>query len=356
MTANNAIEIAGRKIGEGHPCYVIAELSANHSQDKGAALALVRAAAEAGADAIKLQTYRADTITLDCDAPCFRIGEGTAWEGRRLYDLYEEAHTPWEWHGELFAASAALGLPCFSSPFDATAVDFLESIDCPAYKIASFEIVDHALILKAASTGKPLIISTGMASEAEVAEAVGVAREAGAGGIALLKCVSAYPAPEEDMNLRTIPYLSSRFACPAGLSDHTLGILVPVTSVALGGCIIEKHLTMRRSDGGPDSHFSLEPEEFAEMVAGIRIAEKSAGSPTFDLTDSQRPSSQFRRSLFAAQDIAAGELFTETNIRSVRPGNGLPPKHLPEVLGLHATTDIAFGTPLAWEHVSGRSV
>jgi pseudaminic acid synthase len=346
------IHIAGRRIGLGAPCYLIAELSANHGQRIETALQLIAAAADAGADAIKLQTYRADTITLDCDGPYFRIGEGTAWSGRRFYDLYDEAHTPWDWHAELFAAARKHDLACFSSPFDDSAVDFLESLDCPAYKIASFEIVDHGLIRKSAATGKPLIISTGMASEREVEEAVQVAREAGAAGVALLKCVSAYPAPPEEMNLRTIPHLQERFGCPAGLSDHTLGIAVPVTAAALGACIIEKHLVLRRADGGPDSHFSLEPDEFRQLVECVRTAEQSLGSPNFDLTESQRPSSQFRRSIFVAKPIAAGEMFTPENLRSVRPGHGLPPKHLPEILGRRAACDLTLGTPLEWNHIA----
>lgn len=343
--------IAGRCIGNGAPAYIIAELSANHGQQLSAAIELIEAAAKAGADAIKLQTYRPDTITLDCDAPPFQIGEGTAWKGRRLYDLYQEAHTPWQWHPELFAAAASHGLACFSSPFDDTAVEFLESLDCPAYKIASFEIVDHGLIRKAAATGKPLILSTGMATESEVEEAVFAAREAGNGALALLKCVSAYPAPPSEMNLRTIPYLAQRFSCVTGLSDHTLGFVVPVTAVALGGAIIEKHLTLRRSDGGPDSHFSLEPDEFRQMVESVRIAEQAVGEPSFELTDSQRPSIQFRRSLFASKTIRSGETFTRENVRSVRPGDGLPPKHLDEILGKTASRDLAFGTPLRWEDV-----
>lgn len=344
--------IAGRRIGKGSPAYIIAELSANHGQKLSAALELIEAAADAGADAIKLQTYRADTITLDCDAPPFQIGEGTVWKGRRLYDLYEEAHTPWEWHAELFAAAAARGLACFSSPFDDTAVDFLETLDCPAYKIASFEIVDHGLIKKAAATGKPLIMSTGMASEEEVAEAVEVALKGGAGGLALLKCVSAYPAPPEEMNLRTIAYLSEKFSCISGLSDHTLGTAVPVTAVALGGKIIEKHLTMRRADGGPDAHFSLEPAEFAQMVDAVRVAERAVGTTSFELTDSQRASTQFRRSLFVCQTVRQGERFTRENVRSVRPGDGLPPKYLEEILGRKAAQDLEPGQPLRWEYLS----
>jgi pseudaminic acid synthase len=354
MKTHPDFQIAGRAIGNGAPCYIIAELSANHGGKLSSAIALIEAAAAAGADAVKLQTYRADTITLDCDGPCFRIGEGTVWTGRRLFDLYDEAHTPWDWHPALFAAAEKHGIACFSSPFDDTAVDFLEMLNCPAYKIASFEIVDHGLIRKAAATGKPLIISTGMASGGEVAEAVEIARAAGAGGIALLKCVSAYPAPPEEMNLRTIAYLSQKFDCPAGLSDHTLGIPVAITAIALGGCIIEKHLTMRRADGGPDAHFSLEPNEFKQMVEGIRIAEQALGVPSFELTDSQRPSSQFRRSLFVAKPIAAGDMLTTENIRSVRPGNGLPPKHLDEILGRLAACDLATGTPLHWNHLANE--
>jgi len=352
MSQSPFINIAGRKIGTGHPCYIIAELSANHGHRLSAALELITAAADAGANAIKLQTYRPDTITLDSDEPWFRIGKGTAWAGQRLYDLYQDAHTPWEWHAELFAAAHARGLACFSSPFDNTAVDFLEGLQSPAYKIASFEIVDHGLIRKAAATGKPLIISTGMASEVEVEEAVGVAKKYGSGELALLKCVSAYPAPPEEMNLRTIPYLAQRFGCPSGLSDHTLGITVPITSVALGGSIIEKHLTMRRADGGPDSHFSLEPGEFRAMVEGVRISEQAVGSACFDLTPSQTASSQFRRSLFVAQNIAEGEVFTELNVRSVRPGDGLPPKHLNAILGKRATCALSHGMPLRWDHVA----
>jgi N-acetylneuraminate synthase len=351
MSISPSITIAGRKIGTGQPCFIIAELSANHGHKLSAALELIDAAADAGADAIKLQTYTADTLTLDSDAPYFQIRKGTAWAGLRLYDLYKEAYTPWEWHAELFAAAHKRGLVCFSSPFDSTAVDFLEGLGCPAYKIASFEVVDHGLIRKAAKTGRPLIISTGMASEIEVEEAVSVARQHGASGVALLKCVSAYPAPPEEMNLRSIPYLAQRFECPAGLSDHTLGISVPVTSAALGGTIIEKHLTMRRSDGGPDSHFSLEPHEFKAMVEGVRIAEQSLGAACFDLTPSQTPSSQFRRSLFVAKDVAEGEIFTEANVRSVRPGDGLPPKHLDQILGKRAACALSHGTPLRWEHV-----
>lgn len=349
------IEISGQTIGAGHSCYIIAELSANHGQSIEKAKSLVRAAAEAGADAIKLQTYRADTITIDCDAPPFQVGKGSAWEGRRLYDLYEEAHTPWEWHKELFEEAAKHGLHCFSSPFDPTAITLLEDLNSPAYKIASFEIVDHDLIRRCAATGKPLIISTGMASREEVGEAVDVARAAGCEELALLRCVSSYPAPPEEMNLATIQDLRESFACPVGLSDHTLGTAIPVAAATLGACIIEKHLTFRRADGGPDSHFSLEPEEFAEMVKAVHDATASIGQISYEVTDAQQSSRAFRRSLFAVKDIEQGEVLTEENIRSIRPGDGLLPKHLPEVLGKTALTKIPFGTPLSWDHVETSS-
>ncbi len=348
----NTFEIAGRKIGPGHPCYIIAELSANHGQNIDNALALVKVAKDAGADAIKLQTYRADTITIDCDNEYFTIKKGTAWEGQILYDLYEEAHTPWEWHQAIFDEAAKYGLQCFSSPFDYTAVDFLESINSPAYKIASFEIVDHGLIAKCAQTGKPMIMSTGMASKEEVEDAVKVARDNGCTQLALLKCVSAYPAPADEMHLATIQDLSQSFDCPAGLSDHTLGITIPVAAASIGASIIEKHFTLRRSDGGPDSHFSLEPHEFNEMVKSVREAQSAVSQPSYDLTKSQVASRMFRRSLFVVQDIKAGEKLTAANIRSIRPGHGLAPKNLDEVLTKFATTDIAKGTPLDWDLIS----
>ncbi len=345
----NTFEIAGRPIGLGHPCYIIAELSANHGHKLENAMELVRVAKESGADAIKLQTYRADTLTIDCDTEPFMIGKGTAWEGRRLYDLYQEAYLPWEWHEALFEEAKSLGIHCFSSPFVDSAVDLLEKLDTPAYKIASFELVDHGLIARCAATGKPMIMSTGMASKEEIAEAVQVARDHGCGQLALLKCVSAYPAPVEEMNLATINHLSAQHQCPAGLSDHTLGTTIPVAAATLGASIIEKHFTLRRSDGGPDSHFSLEPDEFATMVQSVRDAQASIGKPSYEITPSQEASRLFRRSLFAVKDIAAGEKFTPENIRSIRPGHGLPPKHLNEVLGKSAATEIPFGTPLSWD-------
>jgi N-acetylneuraminate synthase len=342
-------EIAGRAIGPDQPPYVIAELSANHGQDYEQALAIVRAAASAGADAVKLQTYTADTLTIASDRADFRIGKGTIWEGRTLHDLYGEAFTPWEWQPRLKAEAEALGLHCFSSPFDPTAIDFLESMHVPAYKIASFEIVDLPLIRRAAATGKPLIISTGMASREEIAEAVQTARDGGATQIALLKCTSAYPAREDEMHLRTIPDLARSFDVVVGLSDHTLGIAVPVAAVALGACIIEKHITLSRATPGPDSVFSLEPQEFQEMVAAVRSAWSALGRVHYEPSANEAASRVFRRSLYAVRDIGAGDALTEENVRSIRPGYGLAPKHLDEVLGRRASRPIERGTPLAWE-------
>lgn len=341
--------IDGRPIGDVPPCtFVIAELSANHGGSLESALRIVTAASDAGADAVKLQTYRPDTITIDADTELFRISSGTVWDGRTLYSLYEEAYTPWEWHVTLRDRALALGMTWLSSPFDSTAVELLESLDAPAYKIASFEIVDIGLIRRVAETGKPLIISTGMATLAEIEEAVAAARDAGAVEIALLKCTSAYPAPPNEVDVRTIPHMAAAFGVPVGLSDHTLGIAVPVAAVALGAVIVEKHLTLSRADGGPDSGFSLEPDEFAEMVSQIRIAEQALGQVSYTPTAQEVASRSLRRSLFVVADVKAGESFTESNVRSIRPGQGLHTRHLPEVLGRHATRDIERGTPLSW--------
>jgi pseudaminic acid synthase len=342
------MEIAARPIGAGQPAYFVAELSANHNQDFDAALALIRAAKEAGADAVKLQTYTPDTITVRSDKPYFRIGGGTLWDGRTLYDLYSEAYTPWEWQPVLKAAADELGIALFSSAFDPTAVDFLETLGVPAHKVASPEITDIPLIERMARTGKPLLISTGMATLGEIDEAVQAARSAGATQIALLKCTSAYPAPPEDMNLRTIPHLAEAYGLPVGLSDHTLGIAVPVAAVALGACIVEKHFTLSRGTPGPDSAFSLEPAEFRAMVDAVRVAEKALGQVHYGVTEREAPMRAFRRSLFVVKDVAAGELFTAENVRSIRPANGLHPRHLPEVIGCYATCDISAGTPLTW--------
>jgi pseudaminic acid synthase len=346
------VKIAERNIGRGYPCYCIAEMSANHGQNFDQAVAIVRAAKAAGADAIKLQTYTPDTLTINCSNDWFRIGKGTLWAGKNLYDLYSEACMPWEWQPKLKAIAGEIGMDCFSTPFDFTAVDFLEQMNVPAHKIASFELVDHPLIRKVARTGKPAIMSTGMASLAEIDEAVRAFRGEGGTQLALLKCTSAYPSLPEDMNLRTIAHLAQAFELPVGLSDHTLGIAVPVTAVALGACIIEKHFTLARSAGGPDSAFSLEPKEFQTMVHAIRTAERALGRITYEPSESEKASRIFRRSLFAVQDIQSGECFTVNNIRSIRPSGGLAVSFLSELLGRRASRDIKRGTPLNWSLVS----
>ena len=327
--------------------FVAAEISANHNQKLESAEALIRAAADSGADAVKLQTYTADTLTLDCDNECFRIKD-TLWAGRTLHDLYQEAHTPWEWHPRLIGLANELGLICFSTPFDATAVDFLESLNVPCHKVASFEIVDLPLLRKIASTGKPVIMSTGMASLAEIDEAVRTLRENGAPELALLKCTSAYPAPPNEANLLTIPHLAQTFGCTVGLSDHTLGSAVAVAAVVLGASVIEKHFTLSRNDAGPDSAFSMEPEEFKRMVADIRTAEMALGKVTYSLTEAEKKSVVFRRSLFVVKDMRAGEEFTDENVRSIRPGHGMHTRYLSDVIGRKATVDIPQGTPLDW--------
>ncbi len=345
------ITIGRRTFGAGHPVYVIAEVSANHHQHFDEAVKIIHAARDAGADAVKLQTYTPDTMTIACNRPEFRIS-GTIWDGRNLHELYGEAYTPWDWQPRLKRVANDLALDLFSTPFDATAVDFLEGMDVPAHKLASFELVDIPLIRKMARTGKPLIMSTGMATLEEIEEAVSTAHEAGATQIALLKCTSAYPAPPDEMNLRTIPELSRRFGVPVGLSDHTMNTAVPVAAVAMGACIIEKHLTMSRSEPGPDSAFSLEPPEFKAMVDAVRIAEKALGEIRFGIEAKEESSRVFRRSLFVVQDVKRGEAFTVENVRSIRPGYGLHTRHLPEVLAGHAACDIERGTPLSWDLVS----
>jgi len=347
------MNINRRKIGAGEPVYIIAEMSANHGQDFEQAVKIIEAVATTGADAVKLQTYTPDTLTLKSDKEYFRI-QGTLWDGRNLYDLYGEAFTPWEWQPKLKEIANSLGLDLFSSPFDSTAVDFLEAMNVPAYKIASFELVDIGLIQKVARTGKPTIMSTGMATLAEIDEAVRAFREAGGRDLALLKCNSAYPAPPEEMNLRTIPHLAEAFDVVVGLSDHTLGVEVPIASVILGAVIIEKHFTLSRSIPGPDSAFSLEPHEFKKMVEAIRIIEKALGSVSYGVTSKEAESRVFRRSLFVVEDVEAGEKFTDKNVRSIRPSNGLHTRHLPEVLGQYAAQAIPRGRPLAWNLVSTR--
>jgi N-acetylneuraminate synthase len=347
MPSISPVSIAGRLIGPGQPPYIVAELSANHLGSLERALKLVDIAADCGCDAVKLQTYCADTITIDHDGPGFVLKEGP-WQGRKLFDLYEEAHMPWDWHAPLFERARARKLAMFSSPFDETAVEFLETLGAPAYKIASFEIVDTPLIERCAATGKPLVISTGLASEEDVTLAVETARRAGKGGVILLHCTSGYPTPASEANLATMALLSQKFGVPCGLSDHTLGIAVPVAAVALGAAMIEKHYTLRRDEGGPDAEFSLEPDEFKAMVDGVRNAYAALGKPTFQRRPSELANKSVRRSLYVVADIKRGEAFTAANVRSIRPGYGLPPRHLPEVMGRKAATDIARGTPLDW--------
>ena len=348
------ITIGQRAIGLEHPVYLIAEVSANHHQKFDEAVKIIHAAKEAGADAVKLQTYTPDTITIASSREYFQVRGGTLWDGRTLHDLYGEAYTPWEWQPKLKQIANDLGMDCFSSAFDASAVDFLEEMKVPAHKVASFELVDIPLIQKMARTGKPLIMSTGMATVEEIEEAVRVARDDGAMQIALLKCTSGYPAAPEEMNLRTIPELARRFGVPMGLSDHTMGTAVPVAAVALGASIIEKHITLSRSEPGPDSAFSLEPGEFKAMVDAVRVAEKALGDVYFGFSAKEASSRVFRRSLFVVQDVKRGELFTAENVRSIRPGHGLHTRHLTEVLGLRAACDIERGTPLSWELVGQR--
>lgn len=349
------MKIGKKFVGPGRPVFLVAEMSGNHNQSFEQAQAIVRAAAEAGADAVKLQTYTADTLTIDCDAAPFRLGEGTLWAGRNLHALYREAFTPWEWQPGLKALAEDLGMELFSTPFDDTAVDFLEAMDVPAHKVASFEIVDHALLAKVARTGKPVVLSTGMSTLGEIDGAVRVLRENGCRDLVLLKCTSAYPADPADMNLRTIPHLAQAFDAPAGLSDHTLGCEVAVAAVPLGACLIEKHFTLSRSDPGPDSAFSLQPDEFAAMVRAVRTVEAALGRVSYALTKGERASLTFRRSLFVVADVRAGETFTPANVRSIRPGMGLPPALLPEVLGRRAAVDIARGTPVSWDMVAART-
>ncbi|NGP53796.1 pseudaminic acid synthase [Thioalkalivibrio sp. XN8] len=342
------IVIDGRPIGPDHPPYVIAEISANHNGRIENAMALIEAASEAGAAAVKLQTYRPDTITLDSDAEEFRI-HGGLWDGRTLYELYEEAHTPWDWHAPLFAHARKAGITLFSSPFDTTAVDLLEELGAPAYKIASFEAVDLPLIRYVAATGKPMIISTGMADAEEIAEAVAAAREGGCKELALLHCVSGYPAPAADYNLRTIADMIERFGVVTGLSDHTLDNSTAIASVALGASLVEKHFTLDRSGGGPDDSFSLEPAELAGLVHGTRTAWEALGAVDYGRKSSEQGNAQFRRSLYFVKDLKAGEVITTDAVRSVRPGYGLAPKYLPEVIGKRVVADVKKNTAVRRE-------
>jgi pseudaminic acid synthase len=344
------MRIADREIGPGTRPYLIAEMSGNHNQSLDRALAIVDAAAAVGADAIKLQTYTAQTMTLDVRSSGFVIeDEKSLWSGRQLYDLYQEAHTPWEWHAPIMARAASHGLHCFSSPFDDSAVDFLDSLGVPAFKIASFENTDLPLIRKVARTGKPMIISTGMATAAEIDEAVRTAKDAGCTQLVILKCTSTYPATPENTNLRTIPSMRDTFGCEVGLSDHTMGLGVAVAAVALGASVIEKHFTLARADGGVDSTFSLEPAEFKQLRIETERAWQGMGGVTYGGTAAETKSRVFRRTLYVARDMKAGEVLTAENLRIVRPGYGLPPKYYDIVLGKRVNKDAAAGTPMSWD-------
>ena len=333
--------------------FIIAELSANHGQKIEIAKETIRAAKRSGADAIKLQTYTADTMTIDCNNKYFKdVLNGSIWEGRTLYELYKEAYTPWEWHKELFRVAKEEGLLCFSTPFDKTAVDFLEQFNPPAYKIASFEIQDIPLIEYAASKGRPMIISTGIAELEDIELAVKTCKDVGNHNIILLKCTSSYPAPIEETNLVTIPDLKKRFGVEVGLSDHTLGIVAPVVAVTLGARVIEKHFILDKLIGGPDASFSLDEKEFTEMVSAVRQAKRAVGQVSYELTEKVKASRKFARSLFVVKDIKKGEKFTEENVRSIRPGYGLHPKYLKEVIGKVAKDDLERGTPLNWQHIN----
>lgn len=345
---NKTITIGKRTLSADSPVFIVAELSANHNQDYNRAVEIIHAAAQAGADAVKLQTYTPDTLTIDCHEDCF-VNKGGLWDGLTEYELYQKAYTPWEWQPKLMEEAAKLGLECFSSPFDFTSIDFLESLHVPAYKIASYEINDIPLIRKAARLHKPMIFATGIAYPEDIERALSVCAEEGNQGVILLKCVSAYPTPYEDVNLNVIPTLAKTYDCLTGISDHTLGTIVSAGAVPLGIRMVEKHLTLRRSDGGPDSAFSMEPEEFAQMVQEIRILEKALGSPEYHLTDKQIEQRQGSRSLFVVKDIAEGEVLTSENIRSIRPGIGLHTMYYEEVLGKRAKHFLKKGTPLAWD-------
>ena len=350
MNHKRGITIDGRRIASDMPPYVVAELSANHNGSLERAVQILEAARTGGANAVKLQTYRADTITLKCKSADFQIDSGP-WQGQTLYDLYQEAHTPWEWHGPLFTHARKIGITIFSSPFDTTAVDYLEDLGNPAYKIASFEAIDLPLIAYAASTRKPLIISTGMANELEIREAIETAREQGCEEIALLHCVSGYPAPAKDYNLRTIPDMSDKFDLVTGISDHTLDNATAVASVALGASLIEKHLTIDRAEGGPDSAFSLQPPELEQLCRDALTAWEAMGSVDYGTKPSEKENLKFRRSLYFVKDLSAGEMITDEAVRSVRPGYGLAPKHLREILGKRVIRDVSANTAATWDYI-----
>lgn len=347
----NKIIIDDHIISEDDSVYIIAEVSANHLHDFNRAKNIIKAAYDAGADAVKLQTYRPDTLTLDCHTDEFLATPGSPWDGMNLHDLYKTAYTPWEWHADLMAYAKELGITMFSSPFDITAVDFLEKLDVPAYKIASFEIVDIPLIRKVATTGKPIIISTGIAEISDIQLALDACIKEHNDQVILLKCVSEYPTPFDEINLNTIPNMRNTFGCVVGVSDHSLGSCVPVASVALGACVVEKHLTLSRKDGGPDSSFSMEPAEFAHMVNDIKNTKRALGTVSYHLSDEQKKSRERGRSLYVVKDIKCGEEFNESNVRSIRPGYGLHPKYYYSIIGKHAKTDLKVGDALRWEHI-----
>lgn len=345
------IKIHDYKISDTSPVFIIAELSANHNQDQQVAIDTIRAAKRAGADAIKLQTYTPDTLTIDCDNDYFQIDQGTLWDGKTLYNLYQEAYTPWNWHQRLFDVANEEGLICFSSPFDKSAVDFLEELKAPAYKIASFEIQDIPLIEYVAQKGKPIIISTGIATEDDVKLAVDVCRKAGNDQIIVLKCTSAYPAPIELTNMITMNDLKEKFGVQVGLSDHTYGQVVPIVATTLGAKVIEKHFILNKSIGGPDADFSLDEMEFSEMVKSVRDAEKAIGSVTYELSEKVQKNKKFARSLFVIKDIKAGDIITQENIRSIRPGYGLHPKHYAKIMGMKAKINLKRGTPMSFDFI-----
>jgi pseudaminic acid synthase len=350
MSAKRSFEIGGRKVGPDGPPFIIAEMSGNHNQSLQRAMAIVEAVAKTGAHAVKLQTYTADTMTLDVEGDGFSIqDENSLWAGRSLYKLYKEAYTPWEWHAPIFARVRALGMVPFATPFDETAVAFLEELDTPCYKIASFENTDLPLIRRVAATGKPVIISTGMASVAELDEAVRTAREGGCRDLILLKCTSTYPATPENTNIFTIPHMRALFDCQVGLSDHTMGVGVSVASVALGATVIEKHFTLDRSEGGVDSSFSMEPQEMLALVVETERAWQARGHVIYGPCGAEKKSLQFRRSLYVIKDLKAGDVLTSENVRAIRPGLGLPTKHIDELLGCRVISDVRRGTPLSWD-------
>jgi pseudaminic acid synthase len=348
---NQTIKIQDRLVGIGQPAYIIAELSANHNHDYQAAVDMVYAAKECGADAIKLQTYTADTLTIRSDKDYFKIQGGTLWDGKTLHELYQEAYTPWEWQPKLKRIADEIGIHLFSSPFDSTAVDFLEEMNVPCYKVASFEVVDIPLIEKIAALGKPMIMSTGMANLEEVNDAVTAARQAGCSDIILLKCTSAYPAPYAEMNLQAIPFLLEKFHLPVGLSDHTMGHETTCAAIALGACVIEKHFTLSRKNISADSAFSMEPHEFKTLCTAVRNIEQALGKPQHSIGPAEMKGMKFRRSLFVVKEMKAGDKLTCENLRSIRPGYGLPPKFYNELLGKKIKTDLDPGTPLCWDHL-----